>query len=93
MTKPPPITITPNGFSAHKPMGSDPPPVELHMLAKLPTFQMFMESREGKPPGMDSDRFAYERAMSAGTELIAEYEAWHEAQGKWPRETPYGVLK
>lgn len=91
--KPPPIVVAPEGFVDSGFARLARP--RLEQVAGLPAFQRFMQERESLPVGMPADRFALERAREAlqqDPDFLVLYEQWHQAQGLWPNETPYGQL-
>jgi len=98
-TKPPTIRVSASGIEA-KPvlMNTAPEPgIDWPALSKLPTFQEFIGSIADRPPDLDAEQFANEyafklAAMAGDTELYERYAQWHQAQGRWPNETPNGNL-
>lgn len=81
-TKPPTQIAGVQGIDATQFAAPAPPPVSWRRLAGLPPFQMFAAQKR-RPV----DSLAMEK------EAVAEYVAWHEAKGYWPKETPFGELK
>lgn len=97
-TKPPPQVLGVSGI-AEQPIVIHDAKINWAMVAALPPFQMFLTERDGpNQTGKNSQEWATGVAMrlaaSAGDKaLFDEYEAWHEAKGYWPGETPMGQAK
>ncbi len=96
--KPPPQVLGVAGI-AEQPIVIHDAKINWAMVAALPPFQMFLAERDGpNQTGKNSQEWATGVAMrlaaSAGDQaLFDEYEAWHEAKGYWPGETPMGQAK
>lgn len=70
------------GIDATRFPTDNPPPINRQRLAGLPPFQMFAAEKRRPVESLAMEK-----------EAVAEYVAWHEAKGYWPKETAFGELK
>lgn len=96
--KPPPIKVSAEGIEA-KPITMNEPDTAINWreLAALPPFQEFVCKTSPCPEGEDASRWALMQAhelinATSAPEVYQGYAEWHEAQGRWPNETPRGCL-
>lgn len=97
-TKPPTIMVGVVGIESAKQGISEPKPsIDWLLVSNLPAFQMFASVTIGNT---HADLIAAVRSFvqdhhNNGTtaQLYADYCAWHEHVGYWPKETPLGDLK
>ncbi len=91
--KPAPLRVGVTGINAVQ-FGAAPerpkrPPIDF--IVRLPPFEMFAAEKLGVPGNAVAQRAV--RNLAAEPSVLDEYETWHAAKGRWPAETPYGVLR
>jgi hypothetical protein len=98
-SKPEPIRVAAHGIES-KPITMNEPAPALNWrdLAALPPFQEFVCLNAPCPKNEDVSRWALIQAhelinATSAEDVFASYSEWHEAQGRWPAETPMGGLK